>query len=204
MQVKIVSDRAQDFNGERYYLCGRYFQRRGKRLHRAVYEFHNGEIKKGFHVHHIDGDRSNNQIENLSLVAGRVHAAAHAKDKDCGQWQEAMRKGAARWHGSAEGRAWHAEQYEKHCKAALSKKVEVTCEFCGASFQGAAGKARFCSNKCRAASRRASGVDEVTKQCPVCGGSFTRNKYTISETCSASCGRTLYVRRSREHNSVEK
>ena len=50
MEVHVVSATAQRFNGQTYYLCGDYFQRKGRRLHRAVWEYHNGEIptrKKG-------------------------------------------------------------------------------------------------------------------------------------------------------------
>ena len=31
-----------------------------KRLHRCVWEYYNGEIPKGYHIHHKDNDKSNN------------------------------------------------------------------------------------------------------------------------------------------------
>ena len=34
--VRIVSGTIQEFRDERYYLCGFYYQRNGKRLHRAL------------------------------------------------------------------------------------------------------------------------------------------------------------------------
>lgn len=77
MQVSKISDTIQEFAGERFYLCGLYFQRKGKRLHREVWKYHRGEIPKGFHVHHKDGDRSNNQIENLLLVEKSEHLSMH-------------------------------------------------------------------------------------------------------------------------------
>lgn len=40
MEVQKISSTAQRFNGVTYYLCGQYFQHRGKRLHRAVWEYH--------------------------------------------------------------------------------------------------------------------------------------------------------------------
>jgi hypothetical protein len=41
----------------------------GTRLeHRIVWEQHNGPIPKGMHIHHIDGVKTNNNIDNLSLV----------------------------------------------------------------------------------------------------------------------------------------
>ena len=48
MQVSRISDTIQEFAGERFYLCGLYFQRKGNRLHREVWKYHRGEIPKGF------------------------------------------------------------------------------------------------------------------------------------------------------------
>lgn len=80
MNAQKISETIQKFNGESYYLCGSYYQRKGRRLHRTVWEYHNGDIPKGYHVHHIDGDRSNNQIDNLVLMLGSEHLSAHMSD----------------------------------------------------------------------------------------------------------------------------
>lgn len=49
--------------------------------HRLVWKIHNGEIPKGMDVHHIDGNKSNNNIENLELVSKEEHAKKHRKEK---------------------------------------------------------------------------------------------------------------------------
>ena len=36
--------------------------------HRVVWEKHNGKIEKGMEIHHINGKREDNRIENLALV----------------------------------------------------------------------------------------------------------------------------------------
>lgn len=45
------------------------------RIHRLVYETFVGDIPKGFHIHHIDGNRQNNRIDNLELVHPSDHAS---------------------------------------------------------------------------------------------------------------------------------
>lgn len=36
------------------------------------------EIPKGFHVHHVDGDKTNNSIDNLALLNSHAHAKIHS------------------------------------------------------------------------------------------------------------------------------
>ena len=48
--------------------------------YRKIYELHHGEIKPGNHIHHIDGDRNNNNIDNLISVSRSMHYEFH-KDR---------------------------------------------------------------------------------------------------------------------------
>ena len=48
-----------------------------KRLHRYVWEFYNGSIESGYDIHHIDGDKSNNDISNLAKMSRHKHAEIH-------------------------------------------------------------------------------------------------------------------------------
>ena len=111
------------FNGQAYNWDGRYYAPVGgcangrKRLHQAVWEFHNGEIPKGHYVHHKDGDRGNNIISNLEVITPKEHNQHHWKLK----WQNLdFRKKALKhfdnirplskiWHSSPEGHKWHVE-----------------------------------------------------------------------------------------------
>lgn len=48
--------------------------------HRLVWEQHHGQtLNRDQHVHHIDGDPSNNDIANLQMLPGRQHYALHGK-----------------------------------------------------------------------------------------------------------------------------
>lgn len=194
MEVQVISDTVQRFNGVSYYKCGFYFQKKGKRLHREVWEFHNGEIPQGYHVHHKDGNRSNNSIDNLALVLGKEHLSEHMKDETRKEYaRKAIKKAieqAPKWHRSAEGREWHSQQGKE---AWEHREINTyTCLQCGRTYQTKSvyGKNinHFCSNNCKAAYRRASGVDNEERICPICGKTFVVNKYSKTKTCSRECG----------------
>lgn len=69
------------FNSKRYTEkpSGYWTSTDGERtlLHRDVWNFHNGPIPDGYQIHHIDGERGHNTIENLMLVERADHARRH-------------------------------------------------------------------------------------------------------------------------------
>jgi hypothetical protein len=57
--------------------------------YRKIYEQHYGKIPKdefgrSYQIHHIDGDRNNNDISNLKCVSIKEHYDIHHKQKDWG------------------------------------------------------------------------------------------------------------------------
>ena len=197
MPVTVISPTIQEFQGLRYYLCGKYFQRDGVRLHRVVWENEHGRpVPVGYHVHHDDEDKTNNQPDNLVLVVGGVHVSHHQTGHQRGV-TEAAREAAKEWHGSPEGRAWHRRHYAG-TKDALHRHQQYECENCGKRYEAEiTGKNRFCSNGCKSQARLRSGVDDVDRVCVECGKVFRVNRYYKKKTCAQPCASALSIRNRR-------
>lgn len=57
------------------------FQGKAQRMHRLIIEAHVGrKLRKNEIVHHIDRNRSNNDISNLMVMTRSDHAALHARE----------------------------------------------------------------------------------------------------------------------------
>lgn len=178
------------------------------RLHRYVWYCHNGEIPSGFVVHHIDGDKNNNGIENLKLMPVGRHASIHVQMDiiaNPGARRERFIKNAhpaaKKWHKSKEGHDWHKRQFEVSLRKCVSEKIIKTCEVCGKKYEvplSNARKSRFCSKKCKAKYRRDNKIDHITKECVVCGETFSSNRYDKTITCSRRCAAQIIVAKREE------
>ena len=68
---------------------GGYIRKDGYRLisvmgeqrleHRYIWEKDNGQIPEGFQVHHINGDKLDNRIENMQVMSNSDHQKLHFK-----------------------------------------------------------------------------------------------------------------------------
>ena len=126
-------------------------------MHRDVYEYYNGLPPKGMHVHHIDGDRLNNDIKNLELKSPADHLKAHMTQERRNRARLHMLNIsplAKAWHKSKEGKEWHKEhgikcwenREKKNKKCAHCKKIyQTTCYH---------PMARFCHSNCKMKARR--------------------------------------------------
>lgn len=186
-----------------YYLAAR--PRKGEtrrlRMHEYVWTCVHGVIPKGYHIHHKDHDKSNNTIENLELLIAHDHLSMHMKDRDVNEMRRIMndyaRPAACLWHKSDAGREWHS----KMSKESWEKKepIEYTCSYCGKRFKTKNSYSKtsntFCSNNCKSAFRRKSGVDNVERICVICGEKFSVNRYSKKCTCSPECSGALRSKR---------
>jgi hypothetical protein len=163
-------------------------------LHRDVWMFHNGPIPKGHHIHHVDGNPLNNSINNLMCVDEATHRKLDA-ERGANRTPAVVanlariRPLAAAWHATEEGKKWHSENSKRSWES--RQPTDLVCRLCKSPFQSLVSDTQICSNKCAAAERRASGVDDVQRTCVECNTAFNINKYKKTRTCGYVCGRAL-------------
>ena len=206
----------QEFNGLKYYRKPNgYFKcehkHGGTYMHRDVWEYHNQrKVPGGYHIHHKNHDRSDNSIENLVLISKKAHAhyhfiERHGADKtQLLNWLTAAQAAAGKWHKSDAGRAWH----RAHALAQWEtpKPITANCAHCCQTYTTdlRVRKRGFCSPACQSAARRASGKDDESRNCAVCGKNFLVNKYSKTKCCSRACGHKSMVEARKKNKEVQK
>jgi hypothetical protein len=176
---------AKDWSSRNYFRPSQvHGRKRVESLHREVWKKYHGAIPKGYDVHHADDDTGNNDITNLELLPGPIHDSLSGKKASHDfEHLARIRPLAKAWHASPEGLDWHRD----HGKEAMQKRKAVgfICQNCGAHFlsKQRGECAKFCSNKCKSAARRKSGVDDVPKICATCSETFLANKYQRILNC---------------------
>lgn len=172
-------------SGRKYF----YNQSNGRALHQAVWESVHGPIPEGHHIHHRDEDTSNNALDNLELLTPAEHSRRHGnKSPSQVAHFRRVRKLAAAWHASPEGRAWHSEHGKRTWD---NRKPEPrTCATCERVYQCAAGRDtdKFCSPKCRQLWHYRNKTYFTKAACAVCGGEFLQPPSKRQKTCSPACG----------------
>ena len=115
--------------------------------HRWVWENHFGEITEGIDIHHIDGDKSNNEIYNLKPLSRSEHLKEHWTDeKHRPKRMEQLNKvRPIEWLKSEEGRKSVSEKGKQVWKERKSKIIK--CENCDIQCEFKRW-ARFCSKNC--------------------------------------------------------
>jgi len=124
----------QEFNGVRYYSSRKgYYRTATGYMHRDVWQHYHGPIPAGFHVHHINGDKADNRIENLGVIDGSEHSRLH---NPAGTKREQL--------DAARVRRW-----------ATVQSTACQCARCGADFMAKMPRgAKWCSRACSAAAYR--------------------------------------------------
>jgi len=205
-----------EFNGHKYRrypeseieVNRKYFQRGGGKgfLHRHIWEYYFGPIPENCHIHHLDNDTGNNELNNLCLISGQKHLSDHGKKTMLRKMEEdpnwllhlkKIRVKASEWHSSEEGIEWH----KKHAVKTIQSRpiIEIVCDNCNSTFKTQGnGRDRFCSNKCKSAYRRKMKIDYTEMSCVMCGNTFETDKYKPKQTCSRKCANSLNSRTKRK------
>ncbi len=164
------------------------------RAHVWVWNHFHGTVPKGMHVHHRDGDKSNNDFTNLQIVSVSDHVKIHF-DEDPSRREKAKdmadkyRHLTKEWHASDEGIAWHKLHGIKTWNE--REPIKICCKICSAIAITKTYHQEFCSNACKSKCRRDKGLDDVEKVCPVCNCKFIINRYKKTKTCSLECGKKI-------------
>lgn len=85
----------QEFEGVTYYLSvNGYMENPTKKtkMHRVVWEHFNGQIPRSMLVHHKNGVKTDNRIENLCLESRGEHTSEHNRER----WRSGLRIGKIR------------------------------------------------------------------------------------------------------------
>ena len=176
-----------------YYLSSIKIGTHRKRLHIYVYECERGRaVPAGYQIHHIDGDKSHNEISNLACIPLHNHLSYHSRTyveehrEEVNKQMESIRPMTKAWHRSPEGHEWHKQQYEK-VKDLLHAEHDFVCVYCGKPFRSSQTKSRYCCNAHKTAYRNRLGLDNEDRTCVVCGKTFSVNRYQKTKTCSMEC-----------------
>lgn len=170
-----------------YYYCGK------KLLNRLIWEHFNGTIPKDHVIHHKNGNKLNNSIENLECMSRSAHSRLH-RIEESKKLSERMSKNSEKlhlWHRSEEGKKFLSEKARKEFQQ--RKPLLYNCAQCGKQFNSVHTRfVKFCSNVCASKERRQSGKDNEERSCVICKKTFVINKYQYTKTCSKPC-RAKYI-----------
>ncbi len=170
-----------------YHYCGK------KLLHRLIWEHYNGPIPIGMVIHHKNGDKLNNSLENLACISQSEHCRLHRYEERevLSKRMSANSKKIHAWLYTEVGKKFLSEKAKK--EAAERPERDFVCQVCLKPFKSKSTKqVKYCSDNCVMKARRLRNADMEDRECIICRGPFTINKYQLTKTCSKPC-RAKYI-----------
>ena len=164
-------------NVAEYWLTGNGYMKHHSEerfMHRDVWIEANGPIPRGFHIHHKNGIKTDNRLENLECRSPSDHMARHGLTlKQSNSWAKRVRKMAIRsfecWSCGKEAQSWHplafcckecGQKYNnwlhdlKKAVEREARKVQRACVICGVVFKPHDNHQKCCSWKCTTTTAR--------------------------------------------------
>ena len=190
-----------EFEGIKYYRypdsenirMSKYFRNTSKntQLHREIWKSLKGDIPKGYHIHHIDGNSLNNHIDNLECLTPHQHSLAHVK---LGQEDPSkdIHEKSRKWHASDLGSIHHKEIWQKREKETFNC-VDCSIEFEKYRTNRLTGRCAKCRNKMQESNRKPRPRIKKEKkvypdiQCAVCNQISKQTGSTPKVYCSRKC-----------------
>jgi hypothetical protein len=165
-----------------------YLRYKRKYCHRLIWEEDVGPIPEGFDVHHKDGNKLNNLLNNLECISKSDHMRLHAiegREKRSSRMKKNSVKVHA-WLKTEKGKKFLSDKAKKQFE--MRPKKEYSCEVCSVVFTSKHTlPVKYCSDNCVMKARRLRNEDMEERHCIICSNPFIINKYQKTKTCSKPC-----------------
>lgn len=199
-----------EWNGKTWHILPSGYYGIRLTLHRAVWEAAYGPIPDGCHIHHKNGDKHDNRLDNLELLTHSEHSIRHYREKLVPHRERAIANSqktiarnraqrlqrtltCARCGSEYHSSAAHPTRYcSQSCVDAVRSGAFAgeprKCAYCAEDYQATRRAQRYCSRKCntRAAQSRAASLQVRDLTCEWCGTPF-QSKRTNARFCTHAC-----------------
>ena len=191
-----MSKEFKKYFGKRFYQDKKGYWVNSMPIHaqRWVWINYNGKIPENMDVHHKDGDKSNNEIENLEIISRSDHLKKHWQEGSFDLEQRKKQLSEARlWLKTPEGRKTQSVNTKVSWKKRKLNPYVKTCKGCEKTYETYQKWSKHCSSGCYVKWRRKNKIGFIEKKCWICGNIYFTEKSAKIRTCGKICGTKLQI-----------